>query len=140
MPRKKMSSSSSEPAAAEGGNGRTKGGRINKMECVRQALRDKGKNAKPKEIHDYLLETFGLDMNTKMISTYKGSVLKKGGHKGGRKRRAAPAPVTPVVVLSSPQPILPAATVNKEDVRALMELADRMGPAEIREWLDALYQ
>jgi hypothetical protein len=110
-----------------GGNGRTVGGRVNKMECMRQTLAQIGNDAKPREIQDHLKRTFGLTMSTKMISTYKGSI----GKKAAQQSRMMRAPASGRAVGGG--------TGGIEDARAVKELADRIGPEEMREWLDVLY-
>jgi len=115
------------PGPHGGSNGRTAGGRVNKMECMRQTLAQIGSDAKPKEIQDHLKKTFGLTMSTKMISTYKGSI----GKKAAQQSRVMRSPATGRPVGSGSGGI--------EDARAVKELADRIGPEEVREWLDVLY-
>ena len=82
-----------EAAAPGPGEGRG----INKMACVRQALAELGNEAKPKDIQDFLRREFQLAMDTKMISTYKGSLLKKAGGEG----RSVRPPTGRVVVLDA---------------------------------------
>ena len=120
------------PAGPQGGaNGRTAGGRINKMECMRQALVTLGNDARPLEILGHLKKAFGLTMSTKMISTYKGNILKN------QARRSAPMR-SPVVMAVAPAPARRAGGID--DARAVKELADRIGPEEVRDWLDVLYR
>ncbi len=124
MPRRKKNAAAS-PAQA-GGNGRTGSGRINKMDCVRKALASLGNDAKPKAIKDFLDREFGLQMNTKMISTYKGSIAKNAARQSGVLRAPAARSVA-------------AGGLGVEDVRAVKRLADQLGADRVRELLDVLY-
>src|SRR5437868_1408973 len=71
------------------------GGRVNKMQCVREALQELGDAAQPKDLQDFLKRRFGLDMTTKHISTYKGGILKGKSGRGAPLRRPATQPVAP---------------------------------------------
>jgi hypothetical protein len=129
--------------ASQAANGRTSSGRINKMECMRLALADRGEDAKPKELQDYLWKEFGVDMNAKMISTYKGTVLKKATRKSGVMRSPVVAVVEPVVVAAPAAPAFTRSSggsLGVEDVRAVKTLADQLGPDNVRDLLDVLYQ
>src|SRR4051812_38650675 len=60
-----------------------------KMDAVRQALGELGKDAKPKDIQQHIKERYGIDnMTLQHISTYKSSLRKKRRGRRGRKRRA----------------------------------------------------
>ena len=62
--------------------------------CPR-ALGELGNDAQAKAIQDFLKRRFDLDMTTKHISTYKGSILKEAARKSGVIRQpaaTAPAP------------------------------------------------
>jgi hypothetical protein len=116
-----------------GGNGRRGRRGINKMECVRQALADLGKDATPKQIGKFLKSRYKVEMNPKMISTYKGSILRKEARQSG--------------LMSSPAAWAPApvrrpsgADETVEEVRAVKNLGDRLGPDKVRALLDVLYQ
>lgn len=143
MPRgrpKKQQEPATTGPGQENGAGETKGGRINKMDCVRQALAELGDNAQPKDIQDFLLRKFDLDMNSKMVSTYKGTILKNPARKSGIIRR-------PAARVSSPAPAPPKASpkvggtnggISVEDIRALKELPGRIGADNVRELAEVL--
>jgi hypothetical protein len=131
MPRKKKHADAPQSQAAT--NGR-EGGGVNKMDLVRKALGKLGDNAAPKEIQDYLKKAFGVEMNTKFISTYKGSILKKAAGKSRLTRSPEPAAAPPAKKEAA------SGGVSIEDVRAVKELADRLGPAKVRALMDVLYQ
>jgi len=71
--------------------GRKKGKRVNKLQCVREAIAELGNDAQPKDIQDFLKRRFNLDMNTKFISTYKGTILRSAARESGVIREPAAA-------------------------------------------------
>jgi hypothetical protein len=64
---------------------------ITKMEAVRRALKEMGRDAIPTQMQPYIKQHFGIEMSTGHISTYKGDILrkKKGGKKKGGRKPAA---------------------------------------------------
>jgi hypothetical protein len=134
MPRgKKKAGNGGDASSAQAGNGQTSGGRVNKMACVRQALHSLGNDARPKDIQDFLQREFQLHMDTKMISTYKGSILKAASRSrlmrapAARARAAAAAPNR-------------GGDITVEDIRAVKELGDRIGVEKVRAIMDVLYE
>jgi hypothetical protein len=132
-----------EPTAGTGGpadgaaksGGRKKGKGVNKMQCVREALAELGNDAQPKDIQDFLKRKFGLDMNTKFISTYKGSILREAAKKGGAGRRLAaraPAPKASLKVAGRN------GGIGVEDIRAVKGLVDKIGAEAVKELADVL--
>src|SRR5262249_33606699 len=116
------------------------GGRVNKMDCVRQALTELGNDAQPKDIQDFLKRKFDLDMNTKMISTYKGSILRGAAKTGGAVRQsAARVSSRAAAPKESPKAGGRSGGISVEDIRAVKELADRLGPGKVRALMDVLY-
>jgi hypothetical protein len=109
-------------------------GRTNKMECVRQALTQLGDDAKPKELQGFLKKTFHLDMDTKMLSTYKGMILKDAARKSAIMRplaagtRATP-PARAVAVNGG---------ISVDDIRAVKELVDKIGRDSLRALAEVL--
>jgi hypothetical protein len=134
MPRPKKKQAG-DASSQGGGNGQTSGGKVNKMECVRQALSRLGNDAKPKDIQDFLQREFALPMDTKMISTYKGSILKG---KSGQSRLMR----SPAVRAAAPgrQAASAGGGIAIEDFRAVKELGDRIGAAKVREIIGVLYE
>jgi hypothetical protein len=126
-----------EPAdGAAKSMGRKKGNGVNKMQCVREALAELGNEAQPKDIQDLLKRKFGLDMNTKFISTYKSSILREAAKKGG----AAPKASSPAA--APPKTSLKVAGTNGgisvEDIRAVKGLVDKIGAGTVKELADVL--
>jgi len=133
----------------QNGAGRTKGGRINKLQCVRDALAELGNDAQPKDIQDFLKRRFDLDMNTKFIGTYKGTILRgKSGQRGIMRTPAAIAPAeVPAATAPAPVPAPPKASpqvegtnggISVEDIRAVKALVDRLGADGLRELAEVL--
>jgi len=118
-------------------NGRTGTGRINKMECVRQVMAELGDGVRPLEIQGALKDQFDLEMDTKMISTYKGHIQKKAAGQSAVRS-------SPVAVQSAPTSVQVIMTggsgMQVEDVRAIKELADRLGAERVHELVEVLTQ
>jgi hypothetical protein len=115
-----------QPPTTGNGNEAT-GTPANKMDAVRQALGELGKDAKPRDIQQHIQERYGIAMTPEHVSTYKSSLLRKGKGRRGRKPKGegAPAPASPAARGE--------ATIRLRDLRALKELADRIGGTRLRE-------
>ena len=124
-----------QPEAQDQANGaaRTRAGRINKMQCVRDALDEMGNDAQPKDIQGFLKRRFGLDMDTKFISTYKGTILKEAARKSGVTRRPAA-----VAASSAPKVARGNGGISVEDIRTVKGLVDRLGADGVRELAEVL--
>jgi hypothetical protein len=107
----------------------TEGAVTNKMEAMRRALGELG-DAKNSDIQQFIKSKFGLDMSTAMISSYKTHIRKRGrtGRKRGRPAGSGAARATSV------------AGLNVDDVRAVKDLADRLGADKLRGLVDVLYR
>jgi hypothetical protein len=122
-----------DAAKSEAGTNGQGGVRVNKMELVRKALKKLGGGAKPKRIQGYLQKRYGLEMSNDMVAKYKSSILKKAA---GQSRVTPPPEV-------APRPAKAKAAnggVRVEDVRAVKELADKIGAEKVRAVMDVLYQ
>jgi hypothetical protein len=108
----------------------TEGAVTNKMEAMRRALSELGSEAKNSDIQQYIKSKFDLDMSTAMISSYKTHIRKRGrtGRKRGRPAGSGSAKATSV------------AGLNVDDVRAVKDLADRLGADKLRGLVDVLYR
>lgn len=121
---------------------------INKMDCVRQTLAELGNDAQPKDIQDHLKKKFDLDMDTKMISTYKSSILRDAAKKSGIIRQpAAPAPEptpapskTPAPPKASPRVGGTNGGISVEDIRAVKGLVEKLGAEAVKELAEVLAQ
>jgi hypothetical protein len=138
IPNKKQETAAGTGAPADGAAkpaGRKKGKGVNKMQRVREALAELGNDAQPKDIQDLLKRKFNLEMNTKFISTYKGSILREAAKKGGPVRQAAakaPAPKTSIKVAGKN------GGISVEDIRAVKGLVDKIGAEAVKGLADVL--
>jgi hypothetical protein len=119
--------SGGKPTSAAG-NGASDG--ISNMEAVRRALGVLGPKARPPEIGAYVQQHFGRVIPPNHISSYKSTLTKKG-RKPGRPRAGAGGDgradgASDVLTL--------------KDLRAIKELANRIGVARFRELVEVLYQ
>jgi hypothetical protein len=111
----------------------------NKMEAMRQALGDLGNDAKPLDLQKHLKSKYGVDMDTTLISTYK-STIKKAGQSAvirrPQRRAKAAAPAAPAPA----QQLARAANggISMEDIKAVKELADRLGTDRVKELAEVL--
>src|SRR5260370_2673535 len=119
MPRGRPKKSAAAPGQGNGA-GPMRAGRLNKMECVRQAMATLGNDATPKQLQAHLDDKFSIKMDTKMLSTYKGSILKKLRKRGGGRRpRCSAAAIN--------------GGVSVDDIRTVKALVDRL-------WCDSVPQ
>jgi hypothetical protein len=122
MPRGK-SKSDNAGAAANGS------GKVNQMDAVRQAMGVLGMKASTRDIQAHIKEQLGFEMSPNLISNYKSSIRKKEGLpslRGRRKKRRRAVEAAP-----TPQPS--GEGISIKDLRALKELASRLGPGRFRE-------
>jgi actin-like ATPase involved in cell morphogenesis len=61
---------------------------ISKMDAVRMAIKQLGKDAMPMKIQEYIKARFGLEITTAHVSNYKTEILRA---KKGKKAAAAKA-------------------------------------------------
>jgi len=100
-----------------------------KMAAVRHILDEFGNETKPLDIKDHLKKKFNIRMDPSVISNYKSSILKQGKRKKGRKV-GRPA--------GAPGPIRSSQTISIEDIRAVKELAERLGADRLRQLAEVL--
>ena len=108
-----------------------------KMDMVRDALAHFGKKAKPAQMKPYIKDTFGVEMSTDHISTYKGSILRKkdGGKKPGpRPKGAQPAAADAAHRGPGRRP----SAVSYRDLNTVKDLLGRVGARELRSLIDLL--
>jgi len=103
----------------------SEGANISKMEGVRRALAKLGGDAKPLDIKAFLKEEFGIDMEPNMISNYK-STLKSTGKSA---------------LIQQPRGNVGAGKAggfSLEEIQAVKEVADRIGPDKLRKLAEVL--
>lgn len=101
---------------------------ITKMEAMRRALGTLSRGAKNSQIQQYIKEQFGYEMSPAMISTYKNHIRKKA--RTGRKR-GRPVGSTGIRGAST-------TGIHVDDIRAVQELAGRLGAGKLRSLVDVL--
>ena len=103
---------------------------MSKMDAVRRALAELGNDAKPLQMKDFIKSHLRMEKNADHISTYKSSLLRAGRakKKPGPKPNAAPAPARTTAQ----------GAISVDDVRAVKELADRIGSDKVRQLVDVL--
>jgi hypothetical protein len=107
---------------------------MTKMEAVRRALSDLGKDAMPTQLQGHIREKYGIEMSIDHISVCKGKILRKGKKAKGRKpaapkEAAAAPPAKPVAVRNG---------ISLPDLRAIKELVARFGRSQLHDLIDLL--
>lgn len=112
-------------------NGQT----ISKMDAMRQTLKTLGKDTMPKVIGEYLKTTYAIEMSPNVISTYKGLVLKGGKKKkkSGKKAAMVSAPASMSSTFTHGR-----SSFSIDDIRAVQELAGRLGAQKLKELAEVL--
>ena len=140
-----------ETETAQQEAGQAKGSqKITKMEAVRRALDELGPEAMPKAIQGFVMDRFGIEMNTDHISTYKGDIRRKAGVQGkprgrqpatqqsaARTAEAKKEAASPALAKATPAP--PAKGMHAiplEDVLTIKDLVVRLGPGPLRTLID----
>ncbi len=118
---------------------------ISKSEAVRRAVHELGMEATRGQIHEFIKERFGIEMNLDHISTAKGEAIRKltGNSKPAPKSPAPKAAVTPKPqqkpvsvpppaepAVEKPTAVLPA--IPMDDILALKSLVERIGAEQVR--------
>ena len=103
---------------------KAKDGTVNKMDLVREALRELGPSAKPAAIAEAIKAKSGADVSKNIISAYKSMLKKKAG--GGRPMRVGrPA--------GSGRSVTPAGgSVSIVDLEQVRDLIHRHGPEQLK--------
>src|SRR2546421_675302 len=118
---------------------------ITKIEAVRRALAELGKDAKPSAIQPFVKERFGIEMTPSHITVAKGKILAKASKgkpsakkSAAQKQVAAPKPAAPEthVLPAAPKPTT--GGVSLQDLGTLKELVGRVGADNLRTLIDLL--
>jgi hypothetical protein len=131
-----------QAAAAKGQAG------VSKMDAVRQAIRQLGRDAKPRQIQGVIKEQFGVEMTLDHISNYKSTIRKQAG---GKAKKAAKGPAAPQP--AAHKPAAPAAVakpaaaagsgkggdhLSVEDGQTVKALLSRLRPDSLKGLIDVL--
>jgi hypothetical protein len=142
------------PTTTHAGNGATnavpprvqtsEAGAMTKMDGVRRALQELGKNATPTVIQPFLMERFGIQMSREGIKGYKNKILTRlaGKKKAQAKGRDAEKKVSPRS-REKPAPSLAVKesdpkAIRLEDILMVKDLVGRVGLVELRTLVDVL--
>jgi hypothetical protein len=107
-------------------------GSLSKMEAVRRILASSGKDTMPLEIQGLLKKQYNIKMDPTVISTYKSSILRQGpGKKMGR-------PKGQTAVAHSTARANGSASISIDDIKAVKELAGRLGAERLRQLAEVL--
>jgi hypothetical protein len=122
-------------AATTHANG--KAGGLTKIDAVKRALSELGRDAKPLAIKDHVKSRFGIDISADVASNYKKQ-LKKA--KPGRKPAGRKPAAKPQAKAAAPKsaPVLSTAGVSLQDLGTVKELVGRVGVATLRTLIDLL--
>jgi hypothetical protein len=131
-----------------------KTGGINKLDAVRQAMAEFGNAASRTEIHKFVKERTGVDMNLDVVSSYKGAVAREAkkaaattpemmtvvhapvpATKRGPKKKPAKAAAKPLAAIS-PAPSSKATGIALSDIQAVKELVGRVGAKALKDLVD----
>jgi hypothetical protein len=102
-----------------------------KVQFVKEAIAELGKDAMPLAIQSAVKERHGVDLPTSLISNYKHYL--RGKKKGNGHRKAGRKPVATAPAANSS-----AGGITLEDIRAVKELADRIGAEKVQQLAQVL--
>jgi hypothetical protein len=123
---KKAGKGKAKVGAGKQASAKPQGDGVSKMEGMRRALAELGRDANPAQIQAYLQQKFGIAMTTRYISKYKGKIPKKPATRkpAARKNKVKAGGNSK----SSGIPL--------EDVLTVKDLVVRLGADQVRTLLD----
>jgi hypothetical protein len=117
---------------------------ITKIDAIRLALKELGKDATSLAIQGYVKNQFGLEMTRKHITKYKGEERREQAAKKQPKKSPNPANKPEPKPQPNPAPFSPSKQstgvggIRLEDIQALKSLLGRVGSNELRKLIDVL--
>jgi hypothetical protein len=112
-------------------NTRKARGGLTKMEAVRRALSELGKDAKPLQIQAWVKEKHGIEMSADHVSVCKGTILRKAR---GKRKAAAVRPREQ----ARPAPAAQRNGISLDDIEAVKGLVGRVGADNLKQLVDVL--
>ncbi len=91
-------------------------GKVTQKAMVETALQETGRGSKPLELQAYIVEKFGTELPTQVISTYKSQLKNAGGKRGAKRGRKG-----------GPQ---------FSDLEAVRGLVSRLGADQVKQLVD----
>jgi hypothetical protein len=117
---------------------------LSKMDGVRRALAELGREATPQQIKDYLKSKFNIEMTKEYISKYKSSILQQQKAKRAKAKKA-PAPESAVAVASvkpapapAPVPTNRTGVIGLDDIQIAKVLVGRVGAEQLLTLIELL--
>jgi len=124
---------------------------LTKIDAVRRALEELGKEATPTVIQGYLKDRLGIEITKEHASTAKGVVFRQGAKKK-KAAKAKPAAARSAAIKAEPRPpVQPSAAsaaparagsrkggIQLEDIQAVKALLARVGVDQLRSLIDLL--
>jgi hypothetical protein len=108
------------------------GSSVSKMDAVRQAFQALSWSAKPKAVQKWLRDNLKIEMRTSHISNYKSQLKKKRGRVGRPRKDAALAAAAPAARSGR------RSDISLDDVKVVKDLAERLGPDQVKQLADML--
>jgi hypothetical protein len=128
MPRGKKNT---EKARQQAGTSATQEQGLTKMEAMRRSLGELGLDAKPLQLKAHLKSKYGINMDTSVISSYKGTLKNKMGKRGpGRPKKARQTAGSSANGSSG--------SLSVADIQAVKAVVSKLGPDTVRELVDVL--
>jgi len=141
---------SPQPTPGSGAARQAQEGQVNKLEGVRRALKELGKEATSLDIQSFLKQRFGLEVARDLITKYKSHLLIQAARK--KQAKAKPPARMPAAKEPEPKPqVQPSAAsaspakgssgkggIQLEDIGAVKELIGRVGADGLRKLIDLL--
>jgi len=100
-----------------------------KMGAVRLAIGTLGLDAATQALHDHIQREYRMDIDKNYISSYKSTLRRQAGVSSGRGRGAG---------AGGRPPKADASRIGMDDIRAVRQLADRIGADRLRELIKLL--
>jgi hypothetical protein len=109
---------------------------ISKMDAVRTAIKQLGKDAMPAKILEYVMAKFGLEMTSAVVYNYKSVILhaKKGKKPAAAKVESAPATAAVKAASASAK----GSAVSLQDLAAVKGLVGRVGEDDLKSLIGIL--
>ena len=105
--------------------------KMSKMDAVRKAISELGKDASPVTIQDFVKTQFGLEMTTAHVSNYKTTVLRE--MKGKKPVAATETSIaTPVASVAS------GSAISLSDIETVKGLVGRVGEKDLKSLIGLL--
>lgn len=114
---------------------------MSKLDAVKKALKDLGKDAMPIAIQTHVQKEYGVEMSTAHVSNYKTMILRGGkpGKKRRKRRKKAEAAVAVVAAkAAAPMSAGSSATVTVAEIEAVKGLVGRVGETTLKELIDVI--